>query len=503
VAVSLVLVTSLPYWLAYRVPADHVFTGILINPADGNSYFAKLREGWAGAWLFTLAYTIDPGPGAFIFTYFLFLGHLARWANASLDLIYHLARMLGGLALLLTAWAFLGHFVTTRRARWAAWLLLALGSGLGWAALLLFQAYTSDLLVPEAFPFLAVFANAHFALALALELWILRWTLPGLPPAKVSWHGWVWLALATTGLAQVQPMVLLSAGLVIGGVAVWQAVAGRSLRPLFTAPIVIFGVLAVPWVVYDFALTLQHPVLAAWNAQNLTPSPPLWDALIAGGVPLLLAAVGFMRALRRRQPLDVILIVWLGLGGLALYAPFALQRRLSIGLWVPLCVLAVQALRDVIWPRLRPASRPLVIGLLALLVVPSNLLVYAATLGAVATRNPAIYWTADEAAALSWLDAHAAASDVAAASPEMGLFIPARTPARVLYGHPFETTHAEQQEQLITDFFAGRVPPEDFVRANHVTWVLFGPRERALAGAAWQVNWPVAFTSGDVVIYAP
>ncbi len=501
-AVAIVAATSLPYWLAYRVPGDHVFTGILINPGDGNSYFAKMREGWAGSWLFTLAYTTAPGPGAFIFTYFLFLGHLARWVNASFDLIYHTARALGGLALLLTAWRFIGLFISGRRHRWAAWLLFALGSGLGWVALP-FGVFTSDFLVPEAFPFLSVFANAHFALALALELWILRWTLPGLPPAAKAWHGWVWLALATTLLAQVQPMVLLSAGLVIAGVAVWQAVAGRSLRPLFTPPILIFGALAVPWLAYDFALTLRHPVLAEWNAQNLTPSPPLWDAVIAGGVPLLLATVGFVRAARRRKPLDVILIVWLGLGGLALYAPFALQRRLSIGLWVPVCLLAAQALRDVIWPRLKPALRPVLLGVIALLVVPTNLVVYMATLGAVADRTPEVFWTADEAAALRWLDANAGATDVVAASPDMGLFIPARSPARVLYGHPFETTHAERQEQLLLDFYAGRVPPDAFVQDHNVRWVLVGPRERALAGDGWQADWPVAFESGAVVIYAP
>ena len=502
VAVVLVAATSLPYWLAYRAPEGYVFSGILLNPADGNSYFAKMREGWAGEWLFRLPYTQDPGPGAFIFTYFLFLGHVARWLNLSLDVVYHGARMVGGLALLLTGWAFLGAFTTSRRARWAMWLLFALGSGLGWLALP-FGVFTSDLLVPEAFPFLAVFSNAHFALALALELWILRYTLPGLPAAARPWQGWLVVGVATLALAQVQPMVLLSAGLVIGGVALWQATVARSLRPFFAPAILTFGLLALPWLVYDFTLTLRHPVLAEWNAQNLTPTPPLWDVLIAGGAPLLLAAVGFVRAARRRSPRDVILLVWLGLGGLALYAPFALQRRLSVGLWVPVCVLAVEALREVVWPRLRPAWRPLVVGALALLALPTNLIVYAATLGAIASREPDIYWSADEAAALRWLAGHATPADTVAAAPEFGLFIPARTAARVLYGHPFETIHAAAQEQLLLDFYAGRASPEAFVAAHQITYVIVGSRERELLGAAWDVDWPVVFASGEVVIYAP
>src|SRR5215471_14583241 len=97
VAASLIIVVvaSLPYIAAYHVPADHVFSGVLVNPADGNSYFAKMREGLRGDWLFTLPYTARPGPGVFIFTYYLFLGHLARWTGASLDSVYAVARALG------------------------------------------------------------------------------------------------------------------------------------------------------------------------------------------------------------------------------------------------------------------------------------------------------------------------------------------------------------------------------------------------------------------------
>ena len=98
-----VAMAGLPYALAYAVPPGYVFSGFLINPVDGNSYFAKMREGMRGEWLFTLPYTAEPGPGAFIFTYYLFLGHVARWAGAGLDCVYHAARTLGGLALLLTA----------------------------------------------------------------------------------------------------------------------------------------------------------------------------------------------------------------------------------------------------------------------------------------------------------------------------------------------------------------------------------------------------------------
>ncbi len=65
-SVGLVLLASVPYLLAYLVPPEHVFSGFLFNPVDGNSYFAKMRQGLRGGWLFTLPYTAEPGAGVFV-----------------------------------------------------------------------------------------------------------------------------------------------------------------------------------------------------------------------------------------------------------------------------------------------------------------------------------------------------------------------------------------------------------------------------------------------------
>jgi hypothetical protein len=311
------------------------------------------------------------------------------------------------------------------------------------------------------------------------------------------------LAGLTTALAQVQPLALLNAGLVVGGVAGWHTLARRSPRPFFAAPVLVFALCALPWLVYDFLLTFWHPVLAVWDSQNLTPSPPLWEAALAGGLPLALAVAGLAQALRRRAPSDAVLVVWLVVNGLALYAPFGLQRRLSLGLWFPICALAVHGLCRWVWPRLQPAWRPVLAVVLALLVLPSNLLVYAATLGAIAARDPAIFWTAGEAAALAWLAENAAPGSLVAAAPGTGLFIPARTGARVLYGHPFETASAEAMRQAVEDFYTGRVAPAAFLSEHRPGYVFYGPRERALAPAGPPGLWPAAFRQGDVEIYAP
>ena len=505
ISVVIVALSSVPYLLAYAVPPDHVFAGVLVNPGDGNSYLAKMRQGLRGEWLFTLPYTAEPGAGVFLFTYYLFLGHLARWTGGSLDLVYHAARVLGGLALLLVAYAMVARCFDTRRGRLAVWLLYALGSGLGWVVVML-GGFPPDLWVAEAFPFLSIFTNPHFGLATALLLLLVLLTVPGFARPNTAWRRLVVVALLTSVLGLVLPIALLNVGLILAGVFVWRLVVCRPtsvpgwLRDWSSSAV--FGVAALPWVVHAYALTVRHPVLAQWNAQNLTPSPPIWETAVAGGALLLLALPGAWTALRRRSPLDMALLIWLGLGVLALYAPFALQRRLSIGLWMPLVLLAGLGLRAVVWPRIQRRWRPMLATLLAIAVLPSNLLVYAATLGAVAKLEQAVFMTRDQADALTWLEANAGRALVAAPAT-MGLWVPARTDARVLYGHPFETVNAAFQKAQLEAFYTGLEDGPTFVAEHGVEYVLVFSSGGQPASVHPNWHWPIVYENATAVIYAP
>ena len=82
VVVGLAIV--LPFVIAALVGGpQRVFVGFLFNPIDGATYLAKMYEGLMGQWRFTLPYTAEPGQGAYLFLFYLFLGHLARWTGLS------------------------------------------------------------------------------------------------------------------------------------------------------------------------------------------------------------------------------------------------------------------------------------------------------------------------------------------------------------------------------------------------------------------------------------
>jgi hypothetical protein len=171
---------------------------------------------------------------------------------------------------------------------------------------------------------------------------------------------------------------------------------------------------------------------------------------------------------------------------------------------MPLTLLAVLALRGVVWPRLAPGWRPLALTAIILPMLLTNALVYLSVLVAVQTRDPVLFLSEDEDAALTWL-ADQAPQVVVLASPEMALRLPARTDARVIYGHPFETIEAETQRQAVEDFFAGRTPLAEFTAHYPVDYVFWGPREMQMSvlGKPDLGGWHIAFQQGNVTIYAP
>ena len=98
---------------------------------------------------------------------------------------------------------------------------------------------------------------------------------------------------------------------------------------------------------------------------------------------------------------------------------------------------------------MNPSRARLLAAVVLLLSLPTNLLILLAARHGVVTRDPQIYLSRDEAQALDWLEANTPETALVLASPDMGMFIPAHTGRRVIYGHPFETVDVGQTNLAI------------------------------------------------------
>ena len=446
--------TCLPFLVAWQAtPSGAQYTGLLINHYDGQSYYAKMQQGARGDWLFHLPFTPESHEGAFVYTFYLALGQLAAALRLPIPLVYHLARALAGLFLLLVAYRFIARFFDRVPTRRAAFLLLGFSAGLGWLLAPL-GLITADLWVAEGFTFLSILVNPHFPLAMGLMLLIFLAILDVHGGDDRTWQRIAGAAAASLALALIHPITIPIAFVVLGAYLLllawrewqipWREFAGTGLAGLVAAPVMIN-------VLVDF---YRNPALAAWSAQNLTRSLPPWDYALGYGLTLLLAIGGIAVALGRRERMDIFVLAWVGSVVILLYLPTALQRRFITGLHVPLTLLATLGLEQLIWPRVRARRRTLVTGLIVGFTALTNLFVPLVSVVGVAQGRQPLVMTSDEAAAYGWLGEQTDWTDTVLAPPESGQFIPAWAGNRVVYGHPFETIDAQAKEAEAAHFFS-------------------------------------------------
>jgi hypothetical protein len=514
-ALATLLLTQLPYlFAAASAGSQYRFAGFLFNPLDGFSYLAKMEQGWLGAWRFRLAYSADPGQGAYLFLFYIFLGHLARWLSLSILLTYHLARLFGSVFMLWALYRFFGKVFPQTRSRQIAFALAVLGSGMGWLAVP-FGAVTSDFWVAEAYPFLSAFSTPHFSIGLGLLLELLAPLAESVdePPLHAVWsHARVLLLAFLLGI--LSPFGVVIAAVVCAGMLVWRAVdqwshARLEIRTILRLPasgrLIWIGLGGGPWLFYDYWVANHDPVLNGWNAQNLTPSPPIWDLFLAISPVLLLALFSLRGALRENQRGLHLLMIWSGLGLVLLYLPLGLQRRFLMGIFVPLSGLAAVGIQR--WSQRTRRSPVFLTGLTLLASMPTLAIIFLGTWQAIKSHDALLYLTQGESQALQWLDGHTPSGALVLAAPQTGAFIPAFTGRRVIYGHPFETVNAIQEKANLEHFFQAVPDAWDTSRAGkflaqrQVDYVWFGPREQQLGGLPAGLSLTQVYSKEGIVLY--
>lgn len=494
-AAALVLLASLSYLIAYlATPDDLFYTGFLTNPLDGHSYLSKVRQGLNGEWLWHLAFTPERHKGAFLLTYYLLLGHGARWTGLSPILVLHLARVLNGYVLLLVLYYAMSWLFDDVAQRRFAFLLVAVGSGLGWIVIAL-GTMTADLWVPEGYIFYSLFANAHFPLAIALMVLALTWSVTPWDAARVHWSRVARVALCAASLGVLQPFCLITVGLTLLLYVFWRWFQQKRLPWHEIVSGISIALIGLPFALNAYLSVKNNPLLAGWSAQNLTPSPPLWDLVSSYAPVLVLALIGAWYAVRHKRGRDSFLLAWVASTGLLMYLPLSLQRRMMMGLIVPL-----GALGTVGWYQIPVRRRPragIALGLTSL----THLVLVGMSILVVLQYVPSVHMTRDERAAMRWLADHVPQDALVAAAPETGLFIPAWAGQRVFYGHPFETAQAERREAEVRAFFA---EGDLTVLPYRPDYVFYGERERSLRVAGWspEERWQAVHQNGTVAVYA-
>jgi hypothetical protein len=495
IAVVLAGLCGLPYVVsALFGPVDLQRIGTFWFMRDFSQYEAAMREGASQTgWLIHDHFSAESHAAAFVYPLYVAAGKLSAGLGLSALAAFVALEWLGRLAVLGGVYAFAATFLKPTRQRRLA-VLLTLGTlGLDALAALLRLLLDSsgvhavDWLLPEAInPYLemssfgVLLSAPHLMLGLAL-------TLVCAPLYLRAIEGGVrWLALlgaAVLGLSLVHPF---NAPMLVSVLVMHAALTGRRAWPAA----IVAGLAAAPIAVYSLLLFQVDPFWSGtYGTQNIMPAPPPWSLPLDFGLVMLAAPLAW-RVVRgwpseRRR----LLLLWVGLGLVWMYAPVPYQRRFAFGVHPALAVLGAVGLLDMnarfrarqlgsLWRRL--INYGVVVA-----AISTSLLVYVSLVASALLNRPAdVYlWSRPEADAAAWLGANSTVHDIVLSSTEFGNPLAGAIDGRVVHGHTVATLHSDQKDTLVQSFYAVDAPTQartDIVRLSGATIIALGPSERAL-----------------------
>ncbi len=490
-------ITCIPYAIGVlRSNSDHVFGGFVIAIEDGNSYLAKMNEGAHGAWLFHLPYTSEPHTGTIIYIHYLLLGKIAALFRLPLSVVFHLARLICATLLLLMLYRFIAMFVVSRAARRIAFLLVIFSGGLGWLLILMGQPNwlgdtPLDLISPEAFTFLTIYAFPHITLARMFLL--LGFSQLWAEKPRPILAGICWFCMGV--------LVPLDVGVVyaiVGASILAVSISRRRLAVDLIRRSIMPAIMIAPIIGYSFMLFTFDPILAEWYAQGIMLSPSPWHYVAAYGLVGVLALIG-LRANPKTESRDPKLLAWLAIMPVMAFTPFSFQRRLIEGWQIPLSIFAAIGLVYRVLPawrrsrlvrRLTQHRRYSVRGLrqwalasLLIVLFATYILLLTEQSTRMLAQLPPSFRDGGEVKALQWLDQRVTYDDVILSAYDTGNFMPTIVGARVYLGHGPETAFSADKILLVKKFYASTTPDawrREFLKQVAISYVFVGPFERKL-----------------------
>lgn len=482
----ILLFSTLPYLAGYvSETTEWRFGGAVFDRQDYNVHLASIQMGLRGEWQYRMLYTLEEMPPASIKLFYVFIGQVGRVVPLTPPMLYQVVRWMSGLGMLLTLYAFAAQFIRTIVWRRVAFLIGALGSGIGWLLLILRwqpqpEVSPIDFWLIDLYGFFSLLVFPHFAAVMAL-LWLTVLTM--LRHWETRQRRWLVLTLVcVVGMQIIQPFGSIIVTAILTSYAVWGWLA-RATRFPFTS-LSLFILVQIPLGIYTFWILFGDPLWSRFSAQNITLSPePVYYAL-GLGLAGILAILGVWYVTQRRFDQRYLLVVWLIVVAVLVYLPFASQRRFTIGVSAPIGVLAAFGLRSVLW-RCRWLRR--VRGSIILLTLAMTMLsTFYLTLGSVllvSARAPHLFDPAPVVEAIDWLGTVSADRDVVLSAERTGNLIPARIGRRVYVGHEMETLDYARKARDVERFFGAEMRDDErrvFLKNIGCQFVFWGPYERAL-----------------------
>jgi hypothetical protein len=528
---AMLLAISLPYlWVRAITPAELEFQWILYNPDDQNVHLAWAKQAAQGHFFFRDLFTTESltsNERPLFNNFFLWIvGALSLGDRIPIIAIFHALRLL---FTALTLWWF--HSLTTRltddrRIRVLALFFAAFAMGPGWIRNA-FPALFSSLrvadnptqanfaMMPEAFTFSSAFIFPLFMASIAMlalvYLQVLRAQETGsMRHAIVA--GIAALFLANFHTYDAIPLNLTM--LLWAGYSAWlQKGSEQKTRMAWMAPLIaVLGTLPpFFYQIYVFRNSTEFQL----KARTPTPPPDIIEMLLSYAPLVLFVIPGVFVAWRR--PGLRLMLLWLTVALIVIYAPLSFGRKMIEGAHLPLCFLGAAGLIKLF--QTARVRRGVVICVALLCSFSSLFFVSWCVENAMDNNNsrlsvlmPPLSLRTGDAGALRFLNQPQYRDQKAVLCLNLlGNYVPRATGKFAYIGHWAETLNF-QKEKLprALAFYRGTMTPDEasqWLRENHIGYVVNGYYEKGILrrpgrpSLPQQMGWAPIYNEDGTTVY--
>lgn len=510
-ALTLILtaIIFLPHFIGWFNQTNTARFTYLAEPdiQDLNAYFSWIKQSTEGSWTFSDLFTTEKSSG-FFHPIFLLIGKLVN-LGIPMGIAWYAMRILANTILVWTLYKFLSVLLPEIKQRVWSLIIITFGGGFGW----LIGNWAADAAQPEATIFQSLRWPFIFSLGISLLTLALLNAYLHIKTGKLkySWLGGLWtLLLVFVHLYDVVVFYAVTITFIViffTAKKAWPSLQSYyRLIPLLLLPIV--------GLIYYYWLFSSDWVFLA-NTQFTMLGRGLLYYLLGFGTIVCFAAAGIVQQYKTTKfslPF-LFLIIWVLIQSLLILSPLSFQRKMIMGLIVPIGVLSgvgfsflIEGLKRLAVPKLLKTVLAVVLISIFIISVPTNILIIAQDINNVSSHNFPYFIDDDMSNSLSWLDAELSDKTILASYSTSNI-IPRYTGNRVVAGHFAQTINVEVKQQFIEYFFAGKMKrdlQQKFLKEHNIGYVYYGPQEK-LIGPDWMKNVPdlyeLTYSNPDINIY--
>jgi hypothetical protein len=529
VIVAVLVLTGLPYVYGYLSgPPDRQFMGLMLDIPDHGQYLSWWRS-FQSSVLVSNKLTPEPNAPLFFNLLWWVLAQASRWTGLGYAPVYQAFRWIAGGSFLWAVYRLIAQLLLEEYQRRAAFLFITFSSGLGWVLVALKYTLTGgellfplDVHISEGNTFLCILAFPHFTLALTFIALIFEFLWRGWKEERARHFVVAGVLSLLLGWTHTYDLLIIYGVMGAFALLIWFKQRALPWR-LFWGGVIVCA-LSCSGAIYSVILTTADPlweeVLAQFaNAGVYTPTPS--HLLILFGLPLIVAVAtwlaltwGLRGQERDRWSAETLFVIgWFLAGAVLNYIPTDFQIHMLNSWQIPIMILVARGLCDFVAPavaRWRPAldgrARQLVVTLFLILVLPTNVYLWAWRFVDLSRHSYPFYLHRDDVAALDWLRENSAPDDIVLSSITVGQYVPAISGNTAFLAHWAQTVDFYDKVERVERFFDASTPDEErteTVRAFGVDYVLRGPAERNLGSYdPATVPWlELTFSTSHVAVY--